>query len=203
VGGVAESGRVLIRVQYVTSRWPGAKGVAGKIVDVSTSPARMVDVEATIWLDPEQQRAWQGWLEVHAQLAARINRDLQATSGLSHADYAILVQLTDPSVPDGVLRMYELGERLLWEKSRVSKQVSRMEARGLLGRRDCPDDRRGAFVELTAAGRAAIEAAAPAHVAMIRQIFFDGASEEEITALATLTERVLGRLAGPAPSVVE
>lgn len=149
----------------------------------------------TTWLTEEQQRAWQGWLELHAQLTARINRDLQATSGLSHADYAILVQLTAEDVPDGTLRMFELGERLLWEKSRVSKQVSRMEARGLLARRDCPDDRRGAFVDLTPAGRAAIEAAAPAHVAMVREIFFAGASDEEVAALGALTERVLARLA--------
>lgn len=151
----------------------------------------------TIWLTDEQQRAWQGWLEVHDRMAARMNRDLQAASGLSHADYAILVQLTAPDVPDGSLRMFELGERLLWEKSRVSKQVSRMEARGLLARRDCPDDRRGAFVDLTPAGRAAIEAAAPAHVAMVRALFFDGASDEEVAALSALTERVLARLRSP------
>lgn len=149
----------------------------------------------TTWLTEEQQRAWQGWLELHAQMTARINRDLQAASGLSHADYAILVQLTAPDVSDGSLRMFELGERLLWEKSRVSKQVSRMEARGLLARRDCPDDRRGAFVDLTADGRAAIEAAAPSHVAMVREIFFAGASDEEVAALAALAERVLARLA--------
>lgn len=149
----------------------------------------------TTWLTDEQQRAWQGWLELHAQLTARINRDLQATSGLSHADYAILVQLTAPDVAGGTLRMFELGERLLWEKSRVSKQVSRMEARGLLARRDCPDDRRGAFVDLMPAGRAAIEAAAPAHVAMVRELFFADATDAEVAAIASLTERVLGRLA--------
>lgn len=157
-------------------------------------------MDSPTWLDDEQQRAWQGWLEVHAQLTARINRHLQATSGLSHADYAILVQLTAADVPDGVLRMYELGERLLWEKSRVSKQVSRMETRGLLGRRDCPDDRRGAFVELTPAGRAAIESAAPAHVAMVREVFFGDASPATVTALADFTAGVLDRLAQPSMS---
>ncbi|WP_278257579.1 MarR family winged helix-turn-helix transcriptional regulator [Nocardioides convexus] len=94
---------------------------------------------------------------------------LQAASGLSLSDYEILVALTDEDVPEHSLRMFELGERLQWEKSRVSKQVSRMEARGLVERRHCADDRRGAFVDLTEAGHAAIAAAAPSHVDLVRE----------------------------------
>ena len=90
--------------------------------------------------------------------------------------------------------MFELGERLQWEKSRVSKQVSRMEARGLVERRHCADDRRGAFVDLTPEGRAAIEAAAPAHVELVRDLFFEGASREQVLALGDFTERVLARI---------
>ena len=149
----------------------------------------------TPWLDAEEQRAWRGWLDVHAELTARIHRHLQATSGLSVADYEILVVLTDADVPDGSLRMFELGERLRWEKSRVSKQVTRMEARGLVVRRHCADDRRGAFVDLTDAGRAAIEAAAPAHVALVREIFIDGLSREQVLALGDVVDAARAHLA--------
>lgn len=151
----------------------------------------------TRWLDAEEQQAWRGWLELHTQLSARLNRDLQATSGLSLADYEILVALTDTDVPDRSLRMFELGERLQWEKSRVSKQVSRMEARGLLVRRNCADDRRGAFVELTEQGLAAIAAAAPGHVALVRELFFEGLDEQQVRDLAAFTSTVLQRLAAP------
>jgi DNA-binding MarR family transcriptional regulator len=151
-------------------------------------------METTTWLDDDEQRAWRGFLDVHAQLNAAINRQLQSTTGLSLSDYAILVELTSDVAPDGSLRMFELGERLQWEKSRVSKQVSRMEARGLVERRHCADDRRGAFVDLTPEGRAAIEAAAPAHVELVRDLFFEGATRDQVRALGDFTERVLGRL---------
>ncbi|WP_436699120.1 MarR family winged helix-turn-helix transcriptional regulator [Nocardioides sp. BYT-33-1] len=150
----------------------------------------------TRWLDDEEQRAWRAWIDLNAQLTARLNRELQAASGLSISDYEILVALTDPDVPDRTLRMYELGERLQWEKSRVSKQVSRMEARGLVERRHCADDRRGAFVDLTDAGQAAIDAAAPGHVALVRELFFDGLSAEQVRSLGRFATTVLGRLAG-------
>ncbi|MDN5744150.1 MAG: MarR family winged helix-turn-helix transcriptional regulator [Nocardioidaceae bacterium] len=146
------------------------------------------------WLDETEANAWRGFLSVHAQMTARLHRDLQASSGLSIADYEILVVLTDADVPDQSVRMFELGEQVQWEKSRVSKQVSRMEARGLVARRDCPDDRRGAFVELTDAGRAAIEAAAPTHVALVRQLFLDPLSREQVEALGAITQAVTARL---------
>ncbi|MCR1783452.1 MarR family winged helix-turn-helix transcriptional regulator [Nocardioides carbamazepini] len=149
----------------------------------------------TRWLDDEEQRAWRAWIDLNAQLSARLNRELQAASGLSIADYEILVALTDRDVPDRTLRMYELGERLQWEKSRVSKQVSRMEARGLVERRHCADDRRGAFVDLTEAGQAAIDAAAPGHVALVRELFFEGLSADQVRSLGRFATTVLGRLA--------
>ncbi|HEX5997754.1 MAG TPA: MarR family winged helix-turn-helix transcriptional regulator [Jiangellales bacterium] len=143
------------------------------------------------WLDDEEQRAWRGWLDLNAQLAARLNRQLLATSGLSLPDYDVLVALTD--VPERSLRMFELGGRLGWEKSRVSKQVSRMAVRGLVRRRECEDDRRGAFVDLTDAGLAAIQAAAPAHVELVRHLVFDGLSRDQVRSLTTISRALLER----------
>ncbi|WP_435771348.1 MarR family winged helix-turn-helix transcriptional regulator [Nocardioides sp. SYSU DS0651] len=152
-------------------------------------------MSTTRWLDEEERLAWRAWLDLHARLSARLNRELQATSGLSLSDYEVLVVLTDDDVPDHTLRMFELGERLQWEKSRVSKQVTRMAARGLVERRDCADDRRGAFVDLTDEGLAAIRAAAPGHVALVRSLVFEGFSREEIRTLARFSTTVLQRLA--------
>lgn len=41
----------------------------------------------TRWLDEGEQRAWRSYLQMHGQLLARLNRQLQADSGLSLADY--------------------------------------------------------------------------------------------------------------------
>ena len=147
------------------------------------------------WLDAGEQRAWRGFLDVHARLASRLHRELQATSGLSLSDYDVLVHLTD--VPEGRLRSFELGDGLQWEKSRVSKQVARMATRGLVAKEDCPEDRRGAYVTLTAKGRRAIEEAAPAHVELVRRLVFDELSAGQVRTLATIAHAVLRQLDEP------
>lgn len=144
------------------------------------------------WLDDDQQQTWRAWLDVYARLFARLSRELQADSGLSLQDYDVLVALTD--VPDGSVRMRDLGVKLQWEKSRLSKQVSRMAARGLVTRRESAEDRRGAVVELTDEGLAAIRSAAPSHVELVRRLMFDGLTPAQVRSLRTTCEIVLDRL---------
>ena len=144
------------------------------------------------WLDAGQQRAWRAWLDAHANLSARLNRELQASSGLSLTDYDVLVHLTD--VPEGRLRSFELAEGLQWEKSRVSRQVARMAERGLVAKEAAPEDGRGAYVTLTRAGRRAIEDAAPAHVELVRRLLFDGLTTAQVRALESIASSVVRRL---------
>jgi len=148
------------------------------------------------WLAADQQRAWRQWLALTTRLPARLNRQLQTDSDLSLADFDVLVQLTD--VPAGRLRVGELGAALDWEKSRLSHHLTRMERRGLVARVDVAGDGRGSEVVLTAAGRAAIEAAAPAHVDTVRALVFDVLTEEQVRALLEVTGAVLARLDEPA-----
>jgi DNA-binding MarR family transcriptional regulator len=61
-------------------------------------------------------------------------------------------------------------------------------------RRDCVGDRRGAEVVLTAAGRAAIESAAPGHVAAVRRLVFDRMDSEQATAFGQAFKAILGGL---------
>jgi DNA-binding MarR family transcriptional regulator len=146
----------------------------------------------TRWLDEAEQRAWRAYLRMNARLAVSLGRQLQADAGLSLADYEVLVHLTD--APDRRLRPYELQQGLQWEQSRLSHHLGRMQRRGLVRREQCPTDARGAFVALTADGRAAIEAAAPGHVEAVRRMFLDHLDPEQVTALERLATRVLDRL---------
>ncbi|MFI5718740.1 MarR family winged helix-turn-helix transcriptional regulator [Nocardia sp. NPDC051750] len=150
----------------------------------------------TRWLDEREDRAWRGYLTMHAQLQARLHRQLQNDSGLSLADFEVLVQLTDR--PEPRMRVGELGQAVQWEKSRLSHHLGRMQKRGLVLREDCPDDARGAFVVLTEQGRAAIERAAPRHVETVRTLVFDVLTDDQVDALADIAERVLEQLNGPA-----
>src|SRR5256885_13294858 len=146
----------------------------------------------TTWLTADQQRAWRAFLRMQGQLAARLHRQLQSESGLSLADYDVLVQLTDS--PQGRLRPYELQRFLQWEQSRLSHHLSRMQRRGLVARDECVADGRGAYIVLTDAGRAAIEAAAPGHVDTVRQLFFAGLTPDQVAALEHVSSQVLDRL---------
>ena len=146
----------------------------------------------TRWLTEDEQRAWRGLVQMTSRLDSRLNRELQQTSGLSLADYDVLVLLTE--APDGRLRVFELAEDLQWEQSRLSHHLARMQRRGLVAREECTTDRRGAFVVLTDAGRDAIEKAAPGHVDLVRRVVFDGLSAEQIVTLESFVTRVLSRL---------
>lgn len=144
------------------------------------------------WLDERQQRAWRGHLAVQARLQAQLNRRLQSGSGLSLADFDVLVALSER---EGVsMRVRELAEALQWEKSRLSHHLSRMQRRGLVERQDCPDDARGAFVVLTEEGRRTIEQAAPAHVEAVRELVFDGLDDHQVRTWAEVSEVVLERV---------
>jgi DNA-binding MarR family transcriptional regulator len=81
-----------------------------------------------------------------------------------------------------------------WSASRLSHQITRMQQRGLVDREECADDGRGSMLVLIADGMAAIEAAAPGHVASVRKYFIDLLSPEELDVLGALTHRVVDRL---------
>lgn len=146
----------------------------------------------TPWLDEREQRAWRAFLRMYAQVTSRLRRQMHRDTGLSYADYEVLVHLSE--APEGRLRSFQLGDALQWEKSRVSHQLSRMEARGLVAREGCPTDRRGAFVVITPTGRKAIEAAAPLHVIEVRRTFLDALRPDQVEALADIAGSVLDRL---------
>lgn len=47
------------------------------------------------WLDRREAAAWRGYLDMSAVLMARLGRELQRHSGLSQADYGVLVELSE------------------------------------------------------------------------------------------------------------
>ena len=147
---------------------------------------------AVQWLTAEEQRAWRAYLRAGTLLTARLNRQLQADSGLSLPEYEVLVRLSE--APDGSLRPFQLGQALDWEQSRLSHLLSRMTRRGFITRQDCPSDRRGAVVVLTGPGRAAIESAAPGHVATVRRLVFDQMDGAQAAVFGQVFEAILAGL---------
>ncbi|GAB7070990.1 MarR family transcriptional regulator [Mycobacterium hodleri] len=143
------------------------------------------------WLSAPEDRAWRAFVYAHHRLEVHLSRRLQE-SGLSGADYEVLAVL---SALDGDrMSARDLGNALDWEKSRVSHQVRRMQSDGLIRREPNPGDARSTMVCLLPAGRAAIEKAAPGHVADVRRNFLDLMTPAELDILTALHERILHHL---------
>jgi DNA-binding MarR family transcriptional regulator len=141
------------------------------------------------WLEQHEQSAWRAYLDMNAKLNARLNREMQDQSGISIADFSVLVQLSEHV--DGRMRVLELARGIGWEKSRLSHQLTRMQQRGLIGRSNCNEDRRGAFVVLTDQGRRTVEAAAPRHVESVRRYVFDALDADQVASLGTISAKVV------------
>jgi len=150
-------------------------------------------VAASKGLDEREARIWQAYRELQQGLYGALSRQLLRDAGLSGTEYSVLVPLS--KTPDGLLRARELCAALDWARSRLSHQIRRMEKRGLVAREECSDDGRGSMVRLTAAGRAAVDSAAPEHATAVRHYFFDQCSDEEIETLAAVFDRLLENLA--------
>ncbi len=146
----------------------------------------------TVWLDDREQAAWRGFLAVQNRVGAQLRRSLQRDSGLSDSDYDVLVHLAE--APQDRLRIFELGQELAWEKSRLSHQIRRMVDRGLVARQECDTDGRGAFVVLTPAGRRSIRLAVPHHIAEVRRVFVDALSPAQLDVLTEINRAILGGL---------
>src|SRR5689334_11563251 len=141
--------------------------------------------EMTGRLTEPEQCAWRGFVRLHDKLVGRLAREVQEGSGLSTADYGVLVHLAE--APEGRLRVLELALTAEWEKSRMSHHVGRMAKRGLVAREECDEDGRVAFVAVTIAGQEALAAAAPRHVEAVRRLFVDPLDPAELAVLAQIS----------------
>jgi DNA-binding MarR family transcriptional regulator len=140
------------------------------------------------WLSAAQLRAFRAFMSVQMRMNYAMNRQLQSDSDLSLADYHILRVLSDAR--GGHLQVSDLAAQIGWERSRTSHQLRRLCERGLAERVPSQDDGRATDAMLTAAGREAIDAAAPGHVALVRQLFFDPLPDELLAPLTAALEHV-------------
>ena len=132
------------------------------------------------WLTPDEQQAWRAHLATSKLLTRQLDRDLDRF-GLSINDYEILVVLSES--PDHRLRMTDLADATAQSRSRLSHQITRMEASGLVRRDTCPGDKRGLYAVLTGEGMATIERVAPHHVESVRRHFINLLTADQLSAL--------------------
>jgi DNA-binding MarR family transcriptional regulator len=94
---------------------------------------------------------WNRLLILHTQVESRLAAVLQRRHGLGLSEYRALGFLEQADRNE--LRMTELADRLGLNQSSVTRLVGRLNAAEFTYRDLCPDDKRGAYTVLTAAGR--------------------------------------------------
>ncbi|WP_020577529.1 MarR family winged helix-turn-helix transcriptional regulator [Actinopolymorpha alba] len=140
------------------------------------------------WLDATEQEAWRAYLDTTRLLIQTLGRQLETDAGISFTDYELLVHLSE--APERRMRMRDLADATLATRSGVTRAVTRLERAGWVRRVECEDDRRGMHAELTDAGMAKLEKAAPGHVAAVREQMFDLLSSREVEQLHALCARM-------------
>jgi DNA-binding MarR family transcriptional regulator len=143
-------------------------------------------------LSDSQQSAWANYQRMRVRLTGRLNRELAQKTGLSEADYEILVALTE--TPGESVRAMALRCGLEWEKSRLSHQLKRMEERGLVMREDCVEDNRGSVIRVTEAGRKIAADARLHYEQAVQRFVTDVLTPEQLEALGAIAETVLAQL---------
>ncbi len=146
----------------------------------------------TRWLSKDQQKAWRSWIAASTLLPHQLGKELQAQHDLTICDYEILVHLSES--PQRSMRMSELAERVLLSRSRLTHQIDRMEASGIVVRVSCLDDKRGQLATMTEAGWAKLVAAAPDHVTNVRKHMLDVLSPAEFNQLGKSLAKVAAHL---------
>jgi DNA-binding MarR family transcriptional regulator len=146
----------------------------------------------TRWLTDEERVAWVRLAAVLELLPGVLDSQLRRDADLSHFEYFVLAMLSE--APDRTLRMTSLAARTNATLPRLSHVVRRLEDRGLVRRFPCPEDGRATNAQLTGAGWTAVVAAAPGHVANVRQQVIDALDSEQVQQLAGIAEAILGRI---------
>ncbi len=77
---------------------------------------------------------------------------------------------------------------------RLSHVVSRLEDRGFVERRPCPEDRRATNARLTDAGWEKVVDVAPAHVGHVREQVIDALSHDQLAQLGEICDAMLARI---------
>lgn len=94
------------------------------------------------------QRAWVAIQRFGPALLARVEDRLQ-DAGLPPLEWYDVLWAIER---EGPLRQRDLASHMLVARYSISRLIDRMEAEGLVERKECPNDARGQMAHLTAAG---------------------------------------------------
>jgi DNA-binding MarR family transcriptional regulator len=103
---------------------------------------------------PREIALWARLVRYVSTSTGAIDRDLARANVESLSTYDVLYAVYQ--APERRVRFGDLHRGLILSKSALSRSVDALVRRGFLRKEDCPDDRRGHYVMLTAKGLEAL-----------------------------------------------
>ena len=142
----------------------------------------------TTQIGDDHLSAWRALLNTHARLTGEIEAAL-ADAGLPQlAWYDVLWALHRS--PGKALRMGELADAVTISRSGLTRLVDRIEAEGLLERRQAPSDRRAVEAAITPAGSKLLRRMWPVYEKVLRASFETKLSRADAQALAKALAKI-------------
>ena len=133
-------------------------------------------------------KAWRAFHKIGTSLLPHLGRQVTNHSGISSAEYVVLVALSELLVPS--VNLNRLATGLGWEISRMSHQISRMEDAGLVKKTKNPEDSRCFDVSITAKGRKIADAAIPLQSKEINHCFSEVLTQTQMKSLIEISEAI-------------
>ena len=145
-------------------------------------------------LSAQELEIWAAVATLLERLPSALDAQLQRDSGLTHFEHGVLFALD--VAPDRALRLSVLASYANCTLSRLSRAVSRLEAKGWVRREIDPTDGRFTLGILTPAGHDKVTESTPAHHALVRQLIFGSLTAAQARQLRQISERVAAAI-GP------
>ena len=126
--------------------------------------------------------AWRAFHKIGTSLLPHLGRQITSHSGISGAEYVVLVALSELPVPS--VNLNRLASGLGWEISRMSHQITRMEESGLVKKSKNLEDSRCFDVSRLA------DSAIPLQSAEINHCFSNILTKQQMETLIEISEVV-------------
>ena len=131
-------------------------------------------------------RAWRAFHKIGTSLLPHLSRQITQHSGITAAEYVVLVSLSELPVPE--ISLNRLATNLGWEISRMSHQISRMDESGLVKKTRNSEDSRSFNVSITPQGRKVAESAIPLQSKEINHCFSEVLTKQQMETLIEISE---------------
>jgi DNA-binding MarR family transcriptional regulator len=143
---------------------------------------------------------WRAVMTAFTRVRRRLALEMEQEAGISLDWYGILLMLSQAE--SGVMRPSEIADQIGLSRSATTRFVDRLQRDGLVERRECPSDGRGALIGFTAAGEKVFRRAGNIHLRGIDEHVGSHLSMDELADLNTLLTKLADRVEGTALSMI-